>query len=154
MYDQKDFIENAQQLRRELIMLLIMSLPFIIGIIISLIFRIQLVTVVLSIIYGALFIFLYNMRLAPVTAYRRYLRNIKTGLKRETEGALVSLDSDETYKEGVRFYTMLINVDTKMDPEGERLFYYDVCKPRPDIKEGDLIYIKSHGNYVIELRPL
>ena len=154
MYDQKDFAENGQQLKHELLVLGCISAPFIIGIIVSFIFRIQLLTVVLSAIYGALFIFLYNMRIAPVTAYRRYLKNLTNGLKRETEGVLVSFDSDETFKEGVRFNTMIINVDMKMDPEGERLFYYDLCKPRPVLKEGDLLYIKSHGNYVLELRLL
>lgn len=154
MYDQKDFQENMTQLRRELLVLGLVSAPFLAGIIVSFVLRIEWLTIVLSIVYGAIAIFLYNLRIAPVTAYRRYLRNLTNGLKREAQGALVSLDRDETFKEGVRFYTMLINVDPKMDPEGERLFYYDVCKPLPEIKPGEQVHVLSHGNYVLKVRAI
>lgn len=154
MYDQKDFQANLQQLRRELLALGLLSIPFLAGIIVSFVLRIQWLTVTLSILYGAIAIFLYNLRIAPVTAYRRYLRDISRGLRREAQGTLVRLDSDETFKEGVRFYTLVVNIDPKLDPEGERLFYYDVCKPLPPSRVGDQVHVLSHGNYVLKLRAV
>ena len=154
MYDQKDFEANMKQLRRELLVFGLISVPFLIAIGVSFAVRIEWLTSALSILYGAIAIFLYNLRIAPVTAYRRYLRDIASGLKRESQGTLVSLERAEAFKEGVRFYTLLVNIDPKLDPEGERLFYFDVCKPLPEVREGDQVHVLSHGNYVLKLRVL
>ena len=151
MYDQNDFDLSLRQLRGQLLLLLLMGSPFLAGIIVSFVLRIKLLTIVLSILLGIVVIFFYNMRVSPVTAYRRYLRNIRTGLQRETQGVVVSFDPEETFKEGVRFRPLVINVDPKMDPEGERLFYFDLCKPLPAVQAGDSVHVVSHGNYVLTI---
>lgn len=154
MYDQKDFSLSLRQLRSQLLLLALIAVPFVAGIVISFLLRIEPLTIALSIALGALIIFLYNMRVSPVTAYRRYLHDVSSGLQRETQGIVVSFDPDETFKDGVRFRTLVINIDPKMDPEGERLFYFDLYKPQPTLHGGERVHVLSHGNYVLKLQML
>ncbi len=148
LYTQQDLQANQAQMRGVLWRTGILSALCVAGIVASLIIRSEWLTVGITIVWGALLIFLWDIKFAPVYRYRRYLRELLGGLRHRTEGAVVSLAQEGTYKEGVFFSALLINVDPKMDPEGERLFYVDRCKPRPELAPGDRISLEYHGNYV------
>jgi len=147
-YSDQDLRQNAAQLRRVLLGVSLFSLPFLAGLVASLIQRAQWLTVLVTILWGGLLLFYGEMKVAPVLAYRKHLGDILSGLRRTAEGLVVSLSEQGTYKDGVFFDTLILNGDPQMDPEGERLFYVDRCKERPALVTGDFVRVTANGNYV------
>ena len=149
LYTQEDIQHNATQMKGVLTQLGALSILLVAALAASLVVRAEWLTIILTILWGGALIFLWEMKLSPVLAYRRYLRSVAQGMTRTAEGVLVSLAEEGTFKEGVFFSVMILNVDEKMDPEGERLFYVDRCKTRPALVPGDRVRVTSHGNYVV-----
>ncbi|WP_102410329.1 hypothetical protein [Beduinella massiliensis] len=151
LYGQEDFASNQRQLRREWVRLAILSLPLLLLLIFSLVRRMEMATILVTIVWGALAIFLGSLKLGPVYAYRRYLREVTSGLSRETQGVVVSYAEDLTFKEGVQFHVLTVNVGQTGDEEDDRIFYFDHYKPQPGLTPGERVNVTSHSNFVIGL---
>jgi len=147
-YSDQDLSRNAAQIRRALLWIGLPSLPLLAALIASLTARVQWLTVLITVAWGAALLFLWEMKVAPVCAYRRHLTGVLGGLRRSAEGKVVSFGEDGAYREGVFFDTLLVNVDPQMDAEGERLFYVDRCKERPPLAAGDRVRVTANGNYM------
>ncbi len=154
MYKTNDWEENNRQLKRRLLALLIPLALFLAGIVVSLLpdVRLQWLTILLTILGGAMVIFCYGMFLSPVLSYSRHLKNVLEGRKRETTGRLTEVGSQSCFREGVEYYPMTVNVGEKGDAADDRLFYYDVHKGMPPFEPGDLITIVSHDKAVADIR--
>lgn len=111
----------------------------------------QVVTIAITAVWGSLVIFLWSMKLSPLLAYRRYLRDIKGGLSRDVEGVVTQFDDAPTFRDGLNFYAMIVNVGDTNDPEDERLLYWDAHLARPEIHVGDRVQARAHGNDIIAL---
>ncbi|MCL2545437.1 MAG: hypothetical protein FWE77_05900 [Clostridia bacterium] len=147
-YSDQDLRQNAAQMRRALLLIGLPSLLLLAALVASLAVRAQWLTVLTTIVWGAMVVFLWDMKIAPVRAYRKHLTAVLSGLRRTAEGRVVSFSEEGAYKDGVFFDTLIINGDPKMEPEGERLFYVDRCKERPPLASGDFVRVTSNGNYV------
>lgn len=154
MYQTSDWEENRNQLKRRLLALLIPMIPLLGGIVVSLLpnIRLQWLTILLTILGGAMAIFCYGMFISPVVSYGRHLKNVLDGRKRETTGCLTQFASQSCFREGVEYYPMTINVGDKCEEEDDRLFYYDVHKGMPPYKPGDMITVVSHDKAVADIR--
>ena len=80
----------------------------------------QALTIAVTLVFGVLIIFLWGMKLSPHLCYRRFLREAYSGLSRVVEGRVVLFDEETTFREGLLFYRMLINVGDLKNPEDER----------------------------------
>ena len=149
LYSQEDAHTNEVQMKGVWMLLGVISVLPLAALVASLVVRMEWLTIAITVLWGGMLIFWGEMKFAPVWAYRRYLRAMENGLTREAEGVLVSLAEEGTYKEGVFFSSMILNVDEKLVPEGERLFYVDRCKDLPALVPGDRVHLTSHGNYVV-----
>ena len=109
----------------------------------------QVIVIAVTILWGAALIFLWGMKMSPLLSYRRYLREIRSGLSRTVEGVVTRFDTDTTYRDGISFYACVINVGGKGDPEDDRLLYWDTRLPRPEIASGDRVAVRAHGNDII-----
>jgi hypothetical protein len=147
-YSDEDLRQNAAQMRRTLRNIGLPSLPFLAALVASLVTRTQWLTALITVGWGAMLVFLWEMKIAPVRAYRKHLLAVLSGLRRTAEGKVVSLSEEGTYKDGVFFDILILNGDSRMDPEGERLFYVDRCKERPPLVPGDFVRVTANGNYV------
>jgi len=154
LYQISDWEENRQQLKRRLLALLIPMVFFLAGISVSLLrnVRLQWLTILLTILGGTMVIFCYGMFLSPVLNYGRHLKNVLEGRKRETTGRLTEMSSQSCFREGVEYYSMVINIGDKSDEADDRLFYYDVHKGMPPYKPGDMITVISHDKAVADIR--
>lgn len=111
----------------------------------------QLIVIGITLVWGALLIFMWSMKLTPLLAYNRYLREIRSGLSRDVDGVVVSFDSTPTFRDGLNFYGLIVNVGDLADPEDERQLYWDVRLPRPGISDGDRVHVRAHGNDIIAM---
>lgn len=143
--------EQAQvgaYIRRMVIGLVIVTAGVLAVLVISRIARLRWLSVGLTLVWGAALIFLWGMKLSPALAYRKLLQDIAQGTPRTESGMVTVLTDNDTYHEGTTFSILRINVDEKMDPKGERMFYVDGSLPRPAIAAGDAVVITAHGNYL------
>jgi hypothetical protein len=154
LYQTSDWEENRHQLKRRLLALLIPMIPLLAGIVVSLLpnIRLQWLTILLTILGGAIAIFCYGMFISPVVSYGRHLKNVLGGRTRETTGRLTEFSSQSCFREGVEYYPMTINIGDKGEEKDDRLFYYDVHKEMPPVKPGDMITVISHDKAVADIR--
>ena len=154
MYQQSNWEENHQQLKRRVLALSIPLVFFLAGIVISLLpsIRLQWLTILLTILGGSLAIFCYSMFISPVVSYGRHLKNVLQGRTRETTGRVREIAEQSCIREDVEYYPMSINVGDKDDDADDRLFYYDVQKGTPPFVLGDRITVISHDKAVADFR--
>ena len=114
----------------------------------------QLIVTGVTILFGGVWILLHGLRLGPHLAYRRFLRELQSGLSREEDGVVIRFDTDTTFREGLNFYQLVINVGDLKDEKDERLLYWDAALPRPALEKGARVRAKVHGNDLICLESL
>ena len=101
MYTQEDFAAIDRQYKRRLLWSLIPVSILLIGLIFSFIVRIEWLSVVLLIAAGALFIFLWDTVLSPVLSYRKFLRDLLSGRKRDYSGRFKGFENLNIMREGI-----------------------------------------------------
>lgn len=148
VYNEQDLKDIKQQFRQRLIKCLIPAVLLLAGIVVSFVFRIEFLTIALSLVLGAFAIFVWSMALSPVRAYQKHLENVLHGITRELTGAFKEMDEEAVIRDGVRFYPMLLNVGDMNKEMDDRLFYYDAALPRPDWQKGEMLTIVSHDKNV------
>ncbi len=111
----------------------------------------QVITIGVTILFGSLLIFLWSMKLSPLLYYKRFLKEAYRGLSRELEGVIVRWDEETTFRDGLSFYALMVNVGDILEPEDERLLYWDGQLKRPEFKLGDSVRLLVHGNDIIGL---
>lgn len=152
MYSQADFERNSAQIRKEMIRAALFALPFFAGAVAAFIYRVEPVCSACVLIAGAILIFLWDMRIGPLMRYKRYLKEIHSGLSHKTVGTLMSVGADPVYQEGVDLYEVIINIYEDMTEDGERRFLMDCEKSLPGEWKGRDIVVTSHGSYLLDAR--
>ena len=148
MYSEQDYRDISQQLRERLIALGIPAALMLAGIVLSVVFRVEWLTVALTVAEGCYCIFAYHMLLWPVIAYRGHLDDVLHGRVRTVKGAFKEMEDTAVLREGVMYYPMMLSVGNMEDPEDDRLFYYDANLPRPDWQSGDGLTVTVHDKAV------
>ena len=154
IYTEADVQAINHQVKRGLTVMGLSAAVAVVATVITLVYRVQWLTIAITLFWGSLTIFFWSMKMTPPLSYRRHLKEIHQGLSRQTLGQVVQLSEDLTHREGIDFYALIINIGEEDDPEDERLFYWDAQKPRPDFAPGDRLEIISHGNDIIGMRKL
>ena len=148
MYSEQDYQDISQQLKERLIVLGIPAALLLAGIVLSVVFRVEWLTVVLTVAEGCYCIFAYHVLLWPIIAYRRHLDDVLHGRVRTLKGAFKEMEDDAVLREGVMYYPMMLNVGKMEDPEDDRLLYYDANLPRPDWQPGEMLTVTVHDKAV------
>lgn len=107
----------------------------------------------LTILGGALFLFLYGVYVRPMRLYRRHVDTMLNGRRRETTGVFKSFSDEVSDQEGLECHPMFINVGDKDEDKDDRLFYYDVFKDKPAIPLGTRVTVTSNDKMVADIKP-
>ena len=94
MYGQADFEQNGRQKRRELTVMLLAGVPLLALAVVGFAMRAEAVCIAGCILFGAVEVFLWDWRLAPVLRYGKFLREVTSGLTRKTAGTLVAIGGE------------------------------------------------------------
>lgn len=95
------------------------------------------------------------IRYKRVKAYYKMLYYFDSGIKVEGSNAFVGVDSSVTVKDGVEFINLVfLQWSDKKQEYFERNILFDVEKPVPDFKKGDVVHHVTQGNVLVayELR--
>lgn len=149
MYTQQDFM-NAQRGEKRVVWTLAILLAATLALTITLIaLRIKWGAAAAAAVGGCLCYGFYSLKAKPYINYRRFLRDIREGLSRETDAWFVSLGGAPRTVDGVEVRDFLVRVGD--EEEDERLFYWDEDKPLPRVEAGQKLHIVSYGNFVTAL---
>ena len=151
MYTENDLFAIERQLRRRVCGLVIPSVLLLAGIVISVLpgVRLQWLTVTLTLLLGVTIIFGYGMFLSPITAYRQHLKNALYGRRHPIDVRFKYLKQDPCLRDGVTFYPMMVSEGDINDEEDDRLFYYDIQKPLPQLEPGTPLHIVYHDKSIM-----
>ena len=154
MYGQADFEQNGRQQRRVLTVMLLAGVPLLALAAAGFAMRAEALCIAGCILFGAVEVFLWDWRLAPVRRYGRFLREVTSGLTRRTAGMLMRIGEERVYQDGVWLYELILNVYEDLSEEGERRFLLDCQKPRPDALIVSDVALTSHGSFALAIEPL
>ncbi len=101
-------------------------------------------------IYAAVYYVLFSIKYKRVASYLRMLEDFNSGIFEEGRHAFVRVDSSVTEKDGVRFIPLVfLEWSDKKQEYYERNILFDVEKPVPDFKKGQMILHKTQGNVLV-----
>lgn len=152
LYSEQDERTNRARLKREGIKCALFAVPFLVMAVIGFIVRMELLCIVGCVLFCAVLIFMIDLRVIPLARYGRFLREIESGLSRQTGGTLMRVGKESVYEDGVNFHEMIINIYEDMSPDGERRFLLDCTKSCPLEWVGQDVVVTSHGNMVLGIR--
>ena len=114
--------------------------------------RIQAASMAIAGVGFAVVYFLWSFKVSPWYKYNRYLRDMKDGRTRTAECDFVCFSDETRMHDGVEVYELIVKVGE--EEEDERLYYWDIDKDKPVLKEGDRLEVESYGNFVVNFKAL
>ena len=154
MYTQQDLDELLAQKKRRWLMLAIPEIAMLAGVVVSLVVRIEWLTTLLTCLMGALLIFCYDLLLKPLRCYEKHLRGVLEGRTRTLEGTFKRMETEDSLVEGVNYRGMIVSAGDPQDEEDDRLFYYDLQKPLPQLTEGERVRVVYHDREIASLEVM
>lgn len=154
MYSQENLNQIEEQFRKRLAMLGLLLLLPLAALVVSLALRIKWLTMLASILAGSLTILYVGMSLSPVFYYRKHLRLLLPGRKRELSGVFKGFEEHPVLRDKVRFYGFLLNIGELDDPIDDRQLYWDANLPLPDWQEGERFWVSSFDKSVVDWKRI
>lgn len=154
MYTEEDLTAIRAQQKKRWLILSIPAAVLLAAIVVSLILRMEWLTTTCTILLGCMIIFGYEMLIRPLHCYETHINNALHGRCRELEGEYVSLSEDISVVDGVRYRAMTIREEQQDDDPCDRMLYFDVTKPFPDIAAGRRVRVVFHDREVADITAL
>lgn len=148
MYTTADLTAVTQQKNKRIALLAIPGALLLAGIVVSLIFRMEWLTSLLSVVLGILLIFCLDMFILPLHRYEKHLTHALGGKTRQNTGWLKEMEENLVVKEGLPFYPVILNINKMENEEDDRLFYWDAHTPRPDWQPGQKLTLTSYDKRI------
>ncbi len=149
MYNENDFIEIKGQLRKIILLAVLIALAFIVTAVAFLLRKPQWIGAVFISIGACLFIFFWGVYGTPIYNYYRYIKDIREGRARELRGKVVEITDEPVYKDNRLLFYEITLKDAK---DGvEKLILFDGNKGKPPLETGSNYSFRSHQNYIIHI---
>ena len=104
----------------------------------------------ISSVYAIIMFFIFSIKYKRVASYVKMLHDMDVGMRTEGKNAFVRIDSSVTVKDGVDFISIIVlDWSEKKQEYFERNILFDVEKPLPEFKKGDIIRHVTHANILI-----
>lgn len=146
MYSEKDLAQINGKLKKNIIVLSVVTLILLAGFVAALVFALEWLVMILG---PALFVavaFGLTAYILPNARYRRFLRDAREGLSREMRGSVVEIAAEEEEQDGVRVLTVRIHLQ---DEDDERFVYLNASKKDRFAAVGDSICMQCYGRHIL-----
>ena len=109
-----------------------------------------LINIISCSIYAVVMFFIFSIKYKRVNAYVKMLRDMHEGIKAEGVNTYVRTDISLVNKDGVDFVSLVVlSWSEKKQEYYERHILFDIEKPLPDLKKGDVIKHVTHANILM-----
>lgn len=151
IYSIEDLNAIRSQIKRRWLAVAIPCVLLLAGIVVSLVFRIEMITTACTILLGVILIFCWDLLIKPLSCYRKHLENVLFGRVHEAKLPFVFLSEEINMVDGVACRMMTCqDIDAKGRPY-DRLFYLDAEKSCPEFKEGEMVLVLHHDLIVADV---
>jgi hypothetical protein len=150
MYTQDDILANSREKAVRMRIILIPAALLLAGVIVSVIFRLEWLSDLLTILLFVELFFLYEMKLKPIVAYGRMLDGCVNGKRHEYTGELKALGEDLCTVDGVSYYPVTLCVGSYRNEDDDRLLYFDASKKPPRELVGGNVTFMVHDKTVVD----
>ena len=144
MYGEADLIKTESARKRALNVALLIGGAALFLVVLGMILRIKALALAAAILGGCAAYSWSTLKVAPWSAYRKFLREMSEGLTRATEGTFVSQADESRVVDGVLVHDVLLDAGQDTD----LLFYWDDEKPRPELAPGQRLKVTSFGKFI------
>lgn len=151
MYTENDLEIVRQQQKKRWLLLTIPTVILLGAMVYSLFIRLEWLTTLATILLGSTLIFFYDLTIKPLRRYEVHLNNALHGRTREVDGTFSELSADISVVDGVKYRAMTLLVETDAPDPEERLLYFDLNKPFPDIAKGTRLHVVYHDREIVSL---
>ena len=146
MYTEKDFQAASREVKRRACILAAIFLAAAGLLTWALVARYRVLCYASVMLGCCAFYFYLMLKLLPWISYWKFLRDMRAGRSRVTEGWFVSLSDQARLSDGVAVHEFILRIGDK--EEDERLFFFDDDKPLPRLEAGQRLRLTSYGNYI------
>jgi len=150
VYSEADLIKTESARKRAFNVALLIGGAALLLVVLGMILRIKPLAMAAAIAGGCAAYSWSALKIAPWSAYLKFLREMQTGLTRVTEGTFVSQADQSRAVDGVLVHDVLLDVGQDAD----LLFYWDDEKPRPDLTPGQRLKLTSFGKFITALEVI
>jgi hypothetical protein len=144
VYGEADLIKTESARKRALTVALLIGGAALLLVVLGMILRVKALALAAAILGGCAAYSWSTLKIAPWSAYLKFLREMNSGLTRETEGTFVSQADEARMVDGVLVHDVLLGAGQDAD----LLFYWDDEKPRPDLTPGQRLKVTSFGKFI------
>lgn len=148
VYGEADFLSIKQQVKKTLIVIVVIFLAFLITAVAFMLRQPQWMGAGFLIIGVCICIFILGIYGTPAIAYYRYVRDITEGKTREIKGKVIKLSEQPVYKDNKLFFYELWIID---DESEERVLLYDRNKGEPHIGLNQEYTFEIHENFIVNI---
>lgn len=111
--------------------------------------------IVLTILFVCYTMFFFSIKFRLTRKYVRMLKDMATGLKDETFVTFLEYDDNISMKDGVYFYTMVVNAKPlKREDITERRVLVEHTIDKPPLENGQKMKIVTHANILMSYKLL
>ncbi|MBR0462822.1 MAG: hypothetical protein IJJ23_00330 [Clostridia bacterium] len=106
---------------------------------------------------GAVFYYVFVVKVLPWIRYALFQRDIQRGRYHEMDCRFVSVSDSTRMSDGVEFRDFVVSLEAEDSEDEEerlnnqRLLLWDADKPVPEIRPGQNLHVRTFGNYVTVL---
>lgn len=148
IYNDSDYHTINRALKRFLILFVLSIVLLIAVFVVSCSMRIAWLGYAVGALWAIGTVFTWGMIGTRIVKYRRYLMDIATGLEREANGVVKTVDRDVSIRQGLEFYSVELEPESDdIDDPGRRV-YYDASKGKPPYKVGEEVKLLLFGNFI------
>ena len=144
MYSDRDLMRTESARKRAFTVALLIGGAALLLVVLGMILRIKALALAAAILGGCAAYGWSALKVAPWSAYLKFLREMNSGLARATEGTFVSQADESRMVDGVLVHDVLLDAGEDAD----LLFYWDDEKSRPDLTPGQRLKVTSFGKFI------
>lgn len=144
MYGEEDLKKTEAARKRALTVALLIGGAALLLVVAGMVFRVKWLAMASAILGGCAAYSWSALKVSPWSAYLKFLRDMQTGLSRETEGIYVSQAEQSRMVDGVLVHDLILDEGQDVNV----LFYWDDEKPRRDFKPGQRLKLTSYGKFI------
>ena len=149
LYSEKDLQQLSAQLKKRYLALGAVMAVFLAAFIVSMIYRVEWLSIVMFILFFAVAVFVVEMFCLPLHRYKKLIASALTGRTHTETLEYEKTEEDSSVVDGVRCRGMIFLGSPDKHGAREQRYYWDGELPLPAFTPGDQVTIKYTGRNII-----
>ena len=149
MYSEKDFEKSSREAGLRLALGIALICLFLGIVILFTVLKWQIPQLIAAGLGFIVCFFIWSLKIMPWLHYNKFMRELKSGRRRQTECEFIELSNETRMYDNVEVRDVLVTVGKA--EEDQRLFILDADKQLPALESGDRIVITSFGNFITDI---